>query len=242
MVSVSSSNFFDFFVFASIVELSGRLLMNNRTLEFLAKPQLMVLLTLHFLSVLNEWKVPRSVTHWAIVAALLFSWLGDVALMLETSYPILFIFGLIFFLIAHIAYIVTFSRLALLRESRTPPFLKRRPQYFFGILGAAIMFYFGVMDSALPSELRIPVIIYLVALLLVIFSTLNREGKTNKESFQLGVFGAIIFFSSDTLLALNRFVIPIPKSGFFVMGTYILAQYLLVKSILSHERDQMKKK
>jgi uncharacterized membrane protein YhhN len=46
------------------------------------------------------------------------------------------------------------------------------------------------------------------------------------------------FLLSDALLAINKFVAPIPMAGFWVMLTYITAQYLIVKGCSKDFADQ----
>ena len=45
-------------------------------------------------------------------------------------------------------------------------------------------------------------------------------------------FGAIAFVISDSILAINKFYAPFEKSSFFIMLTYLVAQYLIVVGIL----------
>jgi uncharacterized membrane protein YhhN len=46
------------------------------------------------------------------------------------------------------------------------------------------------------------------------------------------LIGAIVFVSSDSILAFNKFYAPITHASFFIMVTYCMAQYLIVKGIL----------
>jgi uncharacterized membrane protein YhhN len=45
--------------------------------------------------------------------------------------------------------------------------------------------------------------------------------------------GAIIFVSSDSILAFNKFYEPVVLSSFLIMITYLVAQYLIVSGILN---------
>jgi hypothetical protein len=45
--------------------------------------------------------------------------------------------------------------------------------------------------------------------------------------------GAGSFMLSDTLLALNKFVSPLPLSQLWVLSTYYLAQVLIVRGLLA---------
>ena len=61
---------------------------------------------------------------------------------------------------------------------------------------------------------------------------LNRFGNGHPVSFTLVMLGTLLFVVSDTLIAYSKFVSPIFMEGIFVMGTYISAQYLIMRGIL----------
>ena len=44
--------------------------------------------------------------------------------------------------------------------------------------------------------------------------------------------GALIFMASDLTLAINRFVVELPRPHFWIMSTYTLAQGLIIVSLL----------
>jgi uncharacterized membrane protein YhhN len=46
------------------------------------------------------------------------------------------------------------------------------------------------------------------------------------------LLGAIVFVSSDSILAFNKFYQPVMRSSFLIMVTYLAAQYLIVSGIL----------
>ena len=79
------------------------------------------------------------------------------------------------------------------------------------------------------GELAIPVAVYGLCILAMITMATIRNGYTSEESFRWAFIGASLFLLSDGLIATNKFVIDIPFIHFFVMGTYIPAQYLIVK-------------
>jgi len=53
------------------------------------------------------------------------------------------------------------------------------------------------------------------------------------RSFKIGgyisVVGALFFVLSDSLLAINRFKMAIPQAGTWIMLTYLIAQFLIVR-------------
>jgi uncharacterized membrane protein YhhN len=44
---------------------------------------------------------------------------------------------------------------------------------------------------------------------------------------------AVLFVSSDSLVAFNKFYNPLVLSSFIIMITYLIAQYLIVSGILN---------
>ncbi len=60
----------------------------------------------------------------------------------------------------------------------------------------------------------------------------NLRGYSNQLTFNLGLYGALLFVVSDSLLAYNSFVEPFLGANIFIMTTYALAQLFIVKSII----------
>ncbi|MFM8914325.1 MAG: lysoplasmalogenase family protein, partial [Flammeovirgaceae bacterium] len=66
-------------------------------------------------------------------------------------------------------------------------------------------------------------------------TALFRYGRTTSKSFTYVMMGALLFMTSDSLLAINKFLNPLPLSGISIMLTYCLAQYLIVEGIIAHK-------
>jgi uncharacterized membrane protein YhhN len=66
---------------------------------------------------------------------------------------------------------------------------------------------------------------------------LNREKKVPALSFRFVTFGAVFFVISDSLLAYNKFVMEIPFSPIFILGSYALAQYLIVQGLIIEGKE-----
>src|SRR5690349_3844675 len=73
--------------------------------EYFFKPLIVIWLSAYF--VLQVSGVRSNLKKW-IIAALFFSWLGDVLLMLQDDNELFFLLGLSVFLLAHIFYIFFF--------------------------------------------------------------------------------------------------------------------------------------
>jgi uncharacterized membrane protein YhhN len=164
-----------------------------------------------------------------VVAGLSFSWLGDVILLFSARGELFFMAGLGAFLIAHLLYIAAYVR----SVSGAPgeAFLRRQPG---GLLLFLLLFavLYGLLYPGLGS-MRIPVFIYTATILLMAIFALNRKQRVPKASFVPVFVGALLFVLSDSLLAFNKFLVPIPYAGVLVMSTYIAAQVLIVEGVVA---------
>lgn len=163
-----------------------------------------------------------------LLSALFFSWMGDLILLADDC----FIFGLGAFLLAHVVYI-NMNRMARTDdEMALLPTQELRYLFILVLAGCAVLY---VLFPYL-EELKIPVIFYTAAITYMGISALYRYGRTINSSFYLVFMGAILFMISDTLLALNLFIGPMPNSSFWVMLTYGTAQYMLTFGFIKHAK------
>lgn len=160
---------------------------------------------------------------WWLLIALMFGGWGDILLDLEPNK--LFIGGLASFLVGHLCYI------RILLPKFLPGFKYNRqriPSLVGLILGGIAMAVpiFISLSQKLP-ELMIPVGGYVTVLLLVGgLATLAPQGGI------LLLLGGFSFVLSDGILALNKFVMPIPLDKYWIMITYYLAQFGLCYGII----------
>jgi len=149
-----------------------------------------------------------------LLAALAFSLTGDVFLML----PGQFIAGLASFLLAHLCYIALFRRDA--------PWFASGKAVLVTLALAGAMYAF--LFPSLPSALRLPVAAYAGVIALMAAQAIGRA-TVLRDKHAVGVAaGALLFMLSDTLLAINRFALPLPMAQFWVLATYYAAQILIV--------------
>jgi uncharacterized membrane protein YhhN len=158
-----------------------------------------------------------------LLAALAASLAGDVFLMLEG----LFIPGLAAFLLAHMTYI------ALFRQG--VPWLANRPAAW-GVAAVGLGMYTVLWFGGLPPGLRGPVAAYVLAIGLMAAQALGRASVQRDGPSMVVAVGAACFMLSDALLAINRFVSPLPMSAFWVLGSYYAAQCLMVMGVLRIQR------
>jgi uncharacterized membrane protein YhhN len=202
------------FILVSVLDLTG-LIFNIESLLYVFKP--FILLALLFL-----YKMSVSETNKWYSTALIFSFFGDVFLMYSGQLP--FKIGLISFLIAHILFI----KIVIHRIKKVS---------FSNILTAIIPFgiFLSVLIFTLKDtlgELLVPVTIYgfTISMFGVVALINYVETKSAKSIWML--IGAIVFMISDALLAINKFYLPKEIFGVLIMGTYIIAQYLIYRSMI----------
>lgn len=173
----------------------------------------------------------RNSLFYITLAALFLSWLGDVFLMFESQNPMFFILGLAAFLLAHVTYVFSYRKAK--NETAVNPLLssqKLRHGSTLILAGLALVY---ILEPGL-GEMKIPVMVYATVIVVMTISALLRYGYTSIQSFSYVFGGAIMFMISDSLLAVNKFLEPFAYAGFWIMTTYCLAQFLIVKGIINH--------
>ena len=154
-----------------------------------------------------------------LLLALLCSLSGDAFLML----PGHFIAGLVSFLLAHVGYV------ALFRQG-VPWFRHRRALLAALALGAGM--YAFLWQGGLPAALRVPVAAYVLVIALMAAQAWGRWAVLRDRPALWVALGACFFMLSDSLLATNRFVTPLPWAQVWVLSTYYAAQALIVGGML----------
>jgi uncharacterized membrane protein YhhN len=155
--------------------------------------------------------------RWLVVAALLCSLGGDLALV----FPRGFVPGLASFLAAHVVYVAAFA-----------PGGGWSP-------GAGLRFLpFALFAAAMLARLwphlgryRAPVAVYVAAIVTMGWCAAVRYGAAPEPSGTLALAGALLFMTSDGVLAENRFVRPFAAADATVMTTYYAAQTLIALSV-----------
>ncbi|OKJ51393.1 hypothetical protein AMK27_34150 [Streptomyces sp. CB02009] len=148
---------------------------------------------------------PRQLT-----AALLLGWGGDVFLLSDADGA--FLVGMGCFAAGHVCYLVLFGR------RHTSPALGAL--YAAALAGTVLLLW-----PDLPADLRVPVACYSLLLTAMAY-------RASSLGLLTGLGGAL-FLLSDTLIATGIAEWPrLPAHDFWVMLTYIAAQYLLTAGTL----------
>lgn len=197
----------------------------------MAKPLAMPLLA--------AWAWPCLSKQKLLVPILVFSWVGDIALLWmpdPTKPPVLwgiprgtgfFLVGLGSFAVVHGLYMRSFFR----RTSSLP-------LWAYGLLiayGAGMLSYLWVHMGAFPERrpLRPAVVFYGLLILGMAIGAASRWKQVEKAAFWQGLMGALLFVLSDSLIGLNYLAWERPSSviAAAIFLSYAAAQGLLVQAL-----------
>jgi len=161
---------------------------------------------------------------WSVVAGLACSALGDALLMMRGDY---FVAGLGSFLAAHACYLWAFTSDSRLAGHKLPLAL-------WGMWGMVLVPW---LWPGVAGSLRIPVLVYAVALLAMAAQAASRAASKRDAAAILAAAGAGLFVFSDSALAFQRFRHPLEWGRLLVLGTYFAAQGGIALSVVLH-RDR----
>ena len=186
----------------------------RKRVEYVCKPATLALLV----GLAATLETAVGVVRACFVVALLLSLAGDVFLMLPND---LFVAGLASFLAAHLAFIV-----GLWLDDQTAI------GFILGVAVAAVAIavvgrrILGAVRRGEPPEMAPPVGAYMGVISLMLASAIGT-------SEPLAIAGAGLFYTSDALIAWERFVRPQPWHRLAIIVTYHLAQTGLTLSLLT---------
>ena len=197
--------------------------LNMPDLVKFSKPMLMPALI-----ILIYFRVNGRVTLRILLTAiaLIFSWVGDLALMQNSE--TYFLVGLGAFLITHLLYTYVYIKSCFEKpEFRLIPLLP--------ILTFAI-FLLVFLLKAVPTTIQIPVAIYALAITAMASMSRLREDLTSHQSFQWVMTGSLLFVVSDAVIGIDKYLpsFQIPTPDIIIMGTYISGQIFIVLGLLAH--------
>ena len=211
-----------FVIAFAIIVLIEIFLMNIESvfsLHYFTKPLIVGSLIAYFIP--HSRHLKKSTKNLTLLA-LIFSVIGDMLLMFTDISPHYFTSGLVTFLLAHVMYILVFL------EKRN---IKVKPYgsiVLFAIYGSIV--FYALKDGL--GNMLIPVLVYMLVILIMATIAFWRKENVNKKSFYLVFIGALFFIFSDSLIALDKFYMPIPFARTGIIITYAFAQLLIVSGIL----------
>ncbi|NMC13487.1 MAG: lysoplasmalogenase [Chloroflexi bacterium] len=193
-----------------------------KRLEYICKPGVMFVLLLYlFLSA--DF---RNGIFW-FAFGIFFSLWGDIFLMLPKR-P--FMAGLVFFLLAHLSYIAGFNNFNL--EFNIASFV-----LLISIAFSSFNVYQLVTSRKVyfyRADLKIPILFYTIAISTMLFCaalTFTSDTWPFIPSFMVSI-GAFLFYISDSIIAINRYVPPIRINRVISTMTYHIGQALIIIGVI----------
>lgn len=161
-----------------------------------------------------------------LVWSLLFCMLGDAYLV----FPSLFLYGLISFAVGQVFLIMVFSEDLFVLSQLT------RYEVTSGLcvlVVTAIIYIY--MYPRFKCAMVVPTLVYALVISLMLWCAIIQLQKFVSYPTACGAAGAGLFYTSDLLLAVNKWRTKIPMARVFVMSTYYSALLLIALSVtLSH--------
>lgn len=207
-----------FLLSAALAVLSAPWALNQPALAWVFKP-LATALVIAFAWGRGE---PGSVRRRAILAGLALSWLGDVALLWPQHG---FVPGLVAFLLAHLAYLLAFTR-GVRFGAWWPAFAA------YALVAGAIL---ALLWPGVPSPLRGAVLAYVACLASMAAQAAVRwrvlRAAAEARWALCAAIGGALFVFSDAMLATDRFAQPLPAASLLILPAYWAAQWLIARSL-----------
>lgn len=144
--------------------------------------------------------------------------IGLTVCMLADGLIYWFIVGLITFLIGHIWYILAF------RQIKHTPLPKWVITLLLAYGLAMVIWLAGTLWSQGDTILAIAVILYIGVILTMGWNAFQTANK-------FAIIGAVLFIFSDSILAINKFIVEVPFSSALIMISYYGAQFMFALSI-----------
>jgi uncharacterized membrane protein YhhN len=167
------------------------------------------------------WRMSKDMNGYLLALSLLLSAVGDVFLRID---PVgMFVHGLASFLVAHLVYVVLFVR------------LRPRPLALDGrqraLIALFIIYGLGLGSWMMPhlGAHTVPVLVYAAVICLMGIACVIA-GFSNLWVLT----GAVLFMSSDTALAIDKFIMPLDGIGWYIWPSYYLGQLLIMTGVIAH--------
>lgn len=194
----------------------------NRALEFAAKPAVLALLLIYLWDAVG---LDGALLWFAL--GMLFSLIGDVLLLWLDR---MFLYGLISFLLAQIAYVIGFN---------SPPSDVSLWAFATAVivaLGSARVLrrILSALAEKGNTRMRIPIIVYGLVITLMLLSAMLKmtDPAWGAGASLLVALGAFLFYLSDIVLAWLKFVTPIQNGRVINIGLYHLGQICIAAGVV----------
>lgn len=204
------------------------IILDLNLLMLITKPLIMPLLAGMFFFKTRD--VVKQVPVSYLYLAMLFSLFGDILLMFMDQGEIYFITGLVAFLFAQVLYAITYMHYRY--KGSNVPGWGIRMIYLFTVLAYTVILSISLLPYL--GEMLLPVTLYTLTILAMVIMAIFRQNRTSTLSFYLVFAGAVIFLLSDSIIAINKFMVPVFYERLLVISTYMLAQFLITSGLAEH--------
>ena len=204
------------------------IILNIYPLILTTKPLIMPILALMFF--FNTRKAEGRDPVYYVYLAMLFSFFGDVLLMFMDQGEIWFVSGLSAFLLAQVFYVITYRHFRFKK-------LNTKGKGIRMIYTSIVIIYTVILWISLYphlEEMLLPVTLYTITIFLMVIMAIYRHNRTSALSFYLVLSGAVIFLISDSIIAINKFMVPVMYERLYVIITYMIAQFLIIIGLTEH--------
>ncbi|WP_224483287.1 lysoplasmalogenase family protein [Robertkochia aurantiaca] len=157
-----------------------------------------------------------------LILGLLSFFAGEILVVYDVNWSLL-VYGLLFIIVAKLAYSLAFLNRAAFDIDHMLPFL------VFALLYSMAVLYF-LYD--LPGEVHLSAYLYLVLALLMLNSAFLRQDRVNSLSFWLIFSGAVLFLVSETILVFRPQMLPLSFGGVLTLFLYGLSQYCFTLGLI----------
>lgn len=157
-----------------------------------------------------------------ILLALILMILGDLCFLQFDNF-FFFTTGFILFLAANIMYLISFYTKVSYKINKIIP-------YWIIVIGVSLGLLILMYDGL--GIFLVPVIMFMVIGFSMMQTTYLRYATTDRESFFMVFLGAVLFVTSECIVALNTFYHPVPYEEILTMLTYGLGNLFIIKGIL----------
>jgi len=192
----------------------------------MVKPLIMIWIAVYFVI----YKRKKEFTT-PVLIAFFFSWAGDNFLMFSGKNELFFFAGVGGFFLAQLSYIYIFTTF---REKAERGLIQRIPLLVLPFI-AYVAGIYVILFPGMEGLMKPIILIYALSLIGMSMMALNRKGRVGLTSYRLVFFGSILFLISDSMIALNKFFMEFTLAGFWIMITYIAAQYLIMRGLILEE-------
>ena len=202
------------FIFFVVLAIEIYVLQFLPHMRFISKPLIMISIIMYFLLSTKS----NFGDHKLMAVGFVFALIGDVLLL--RSGMIFFKLGILAFMITHICYLFAFMKQ---RE------IGMHKHLLFIVVFTMIPVCFNLFFWNYLGDLAIPVLLYSFV---ISATVIGAKMRWNLKGYWFVLIGILLFMISDFSIAIQKFYFAFDYADAFVMLTYAIGQYLIIRGYL----------